>query len=99
MSFRFHPKARDDLQSLHDYIARDDPGAAANLIDSLHRTCRLLADTPYAGRPRPDLHEQLRSFHVGNYILIYRVVTDGVEIVYVADGRRHLPALLERERR
>jgi toxin ParE1/3/4 len=99
MSFRFHPAASDDLKAIYATIAMDGEQAAAGMIETLYRACQFLGDTPYGGRARPDLGTDLRSFPVGNYLLIYRVIEGGVQIIYVAHGRRDLAALVEREAR
>ena len=45
------------------------------------------------GRARPELAADLRSFPVGNYIIFYRPIEDGVEIVRVLSGARDIDAL------
>ncbi len=45
------------------------------------------------GPARPDLAAGLRYFIVGNYLVLYREAPDGVEIVRVVHGARHLPNL------
>ena len=37
------------LRDIHDYIAGDDPGAAANVVDSIYRKAQLLRDQPEIG--------------------------------------------------
>ncbi|MFM6138177.1 MAG: type II toxin-antitoxin system RelE/ParE family toxin [Cuspidothrix sp.] len=33
----------------------------------------------------------MRYFPVGNYLILYREIKDGIEIVRVVHGARHLP--------
>jgi len=52
----------------------------------------MLAQTPLAGRSRDDLVSNLRSFPVGNYIIFYTPVSDGIEVVRVMNGRQDIDA-------
>lgn len=56
--------------------------------------CRLLGEHPELGPLREDIAPGLRYLPVGRYPLLYRIVDDGVEIVRVVHGARHLPGLL-----
>ncbi len=47
------------------------------------------------GRARPELPSGLRSFPVGNYLILYRPTDYGVEIVRVVHGSRDIEALFE----
>lgn len=99
MGFRFHAEAVKDLNAIYDAIAEHDISAAARMIETLYRACWLLGDNPEGGRRRPDLHADLRSFSVGEYLLLYRVDGGDAEVIFVAHGRRDLAALIEREER
>lgn len=52
----------------------------------------MLVANPLAGRERPELRKNLRSFPVGSYIILYTPLPDGVEIVRVINGRRYIDA-------
>lgn len=43
----------------------------------------MLRDNPLAGRARPELATKLRSFPVGNYVLFYRPLADGIDLTRV----------------
>ena len=45
------------------------------------------------GRLRPGIAPELRYFTVGKYLILYRTVPDGVQIVRVIHGARDLPHL------
>ncbi|WP_244443170.1 type II toxin-antitoxin system RelE/ParE family toxin [Bradyrhizobium sp. Ai1a-2] len=47
---------------------------------------------PRAGRAREDLAPKLRSFPVGNYLIFYVPVPDGIEVVRVMHARRDIDA-------
>ena len=40
-----------------------------------------------------ELGESLRSFPVGNYVIFYRAMQDGIEVVRVLSGFRDIPNL------
>jgi toxin ParE1/3/4 len=77
-------------------IAEDNEPAADRFIYLLAHYFRLLADNPYAGRPRDELRAGYRSFPVGEYLIFYRTMEPGVLILIVVHGRRHIGALLGR---
>jgi toxin ParE1/3/4 len=51
-----------------------------------------MRDNPLIGRARPELAADLRSFPVGNYVLFYRPIADGVELVRALSGHRDIHA-------
>jgi len=50
---------------------------------------------PEMGRRREELAMHLRSFPVGRYIIFYRSMQEGIEIVRVLHGARDLPPLID----
>ena len=46
------------------------------------------------GRARPELRADLRSLPFGAYLILYRVVEDGVEIIRVVHAARNLDDLV-----
>nr|WP_292433209.1 type II toxin-antitoxin system RelE/ParE family toxin [Methylobacter sp.] len=52
-----------------------------------------LADNPLMGRLRPDIAPKLRFFTVGKYLILYRTMQDGVQIVRVIHSAGDLPHL------
>jgi len=89
----FAPAAEADLEAIHDYIAAENPIAAAGLVTRLEDLAARLADAPGMGRARPELSPTLRSFPLGSYLLFYRPSDNGIEIVRVLHGGRDIPAL------
>ena len=87
------PRARSDLAEIWDYIADDSEARADAFIDTLDERFQTLAASPGMGRLRDDLAEGLRSFPVGRYVIFYRTVPEGVEIVRVLHGARDLNAV------
>jgi len=90
--------AQRDLAEIWHYIALDNPTAADGLIDRIKNALDLLGDNPGAGPPHEDIKAGagLRSFPVQKYLIIYRVVENGIEVARVVHGARDLRALFER---
>ena len=87
-------EAEEDLIDIWNYIAQDNPQAADNLLDEIDARSTALASSPYLGAARPDIAPELRHSLVGRYLVLYRTITDGVQIVRVVHGVRRLADLL-----
>jgi toxin ParE1/3/4 len=92
---RVSSAAGADLEEIWFYIAQDDVGAADKFVHVVVSRFPRLASMPELGRRREELSRGLRSFPVGRYIIFYRRVESGVEIVRVLHGARDLPPLFE----
>jgi toxin ParE1/3/4 len=55
----------------------------------------LLAIQPRAGRLRPELAPELRSFPVGRYVVFYRPQDDGIDVVRVLHSARDIESISE----
>ncbi|MCL1468020.1 MULTISPECIES: type II toxin-antitoxin system RelE/ParE family toxin [Argonema] len=87
------PSARLNLREINTYLTRRNPQAARSLREKFKQQFKLLADFPVMGQNRDDLQSGLRSFPVDNYLIFYRQVAGGVEIVRVVSGYRDLEIL------
>src|SRR6266516_3704082 len=88
-------KAHWDLVQISTDVGGEDPVAADRLLDIIDEKCRLLAQFPAMGRRREDLAPDLRSFPAGNYLIFYRPITEGIQVIRVLHGARDLPPLFE----
>ena len=88
-------QAHLDLVEIGLRIAEDNPTAADRWLDSIDNCCKMLAQMPEIGRSRPELAPELRSFPVGNYVIFYRPVEDGIQVIRILYGGRDLPPLFE----
>jgi toxin ParE1/3/4 len=86
-------RAEEDLIEIWRSIADDNPVAADKLLDHIEAVFVLLAEYPALGPARPDLAIELRLFVVRKYLILYRQISDGVEIARVVHGARYLPDL------
>ena len=82
------PQAEKDLLEIWIYIARDDATAADRVFDRIESACRNIAERPFMGRERRELAERLFRFPVGNYVISYRPLKGGMELVRVLHGAR-----------
>ena len=89
------PRAKTDLVEIWDYIADDSEARADAFIETVDQKFQALAARPNMGRLRDELAEDLRSFPVGRYVIFYRPLPEGVEIVRVLHGARDLDTILQ----
>ena len=94
MALRLRPEAEADIETITLYIAEDSPSAALRWYDEIYSHCRRIADMPGIGVARPEVRAELRTFPVGNYLILYRQIEDGAEIVRVVHGARQWQELL-----
>ncbi len=84
-------KAEEDLIEIWMYVAADNPEVADKLIERIDTKCKMLAHNPAMGQARPDIGSGLRYFPTGQYLILYRETSEGVEIVRIVHGARYLP--------
>jgi toxin ParE1/3/4 len=89
------PQARLDLIDAALYIAEDDPDAADRFLDAITKTMDRLGRHSLLGRTRPELTPDLRSFPHRQYVIFYRPVQGGIEVVRVLHGSRDILPLFE----
>jgi toxin ParE1/3/4 len=96
MGHRRTPEADADLDGIWYYVASKSGSVdiADRLIDSITDRFFLLANHPNVGRVRDeDLRLRLRSFPVGEFVIIYRIEDDEVVILRVLRDSRDIAAL------
>lgn len=86
------PLAEADLDEIWWYIAQDNLDAADKRLDRLEERCTALAEFPLMGMSREELFPSLRSVTVGNYVIFYLPLTDGIDVVRVLPGMRDFKA-------
>jgi len=97
MVHRLSPQAEVDLDDIWIYIASESGNVetADRLVDTLTERFYLLSRYPYVGRRRDaDLRPGLRSFPVGEYVVLYRIDGEEVLILRLVRGSRDLLALV-----
>ncbi len=82
--------ARDDAAAIFNYIAERNAAAAERLQAAIELCAEGLAERPFMYRPGRVEGTREAVVHP-NYILIYRVTADAVEIVNVVHARQDYP--------
>jgi len=90
---RYTRQAREDLLNIWEWIAPENPATADRVYDEIETRCSSLRDYPRLGRPRPEIGMDARSLVIERWIALYRIVTDGVQVVRIVDGARDLTKL------
>ena len=86
------PEARERLEDIEAYIAKDAPSVAKEVVARLLARARQLETAPLSGRQVPDYQrEDLRELLERPYRLIYRVTARRIEILTVMHYRQLLP--------
>jgi addiction module RelE/StbE family toxin len=84
MKISFEPVARDELNDIFEWIAKDNPDAAYKLIARIEEKVTRLAAPNLAHMGRPGLIEGTRELVEYPYIVVYRVDDRRQEIVIIA---------------
>ncbi|HZL00817.1 MAG TPA: type II toxin-antitoxin system RelE/ParE family toxin [Caulobacteraceae bacterium] len=94
--YSISPEAREDLDELAGYIARDSLSAAERVIDAIDEAFVALAARPGMGHRRGDLTRRAVRFWtvMGRYMIAYRKHCEGIEIVRVFGPGRDVAAEL-----
>src|SRR5262245_48437702 len=93
--YRIARRAANDLDAIWFFIAQRNPAAADRFLDRLYKAFVSLAHAPRIGASHFHFADKLRMFPVREYLIFYRPIDDGVEIVRVLHGKRYAcPACL-----
>lgn len=91
MGVLFTPLAETDLEEIGDYIAQDNPTRALTFVQEIRAQCQRISKSPMAYRARPELGDSIRSFALGNYVILYQADASDVLIIRVLHGAMDLP--------
>lgn len=82
--------ARTELTRILDYIAYDSESAAARLKQQFDQSIRVACEFPKGFKPgrTPGTREIVAH---PNYIIVYRVLADRIDIMAVLHARREYP--------
>ncbi len=81
-AYRLTPRAAEDIDAIADYtIETWGLGQLESYLRSLNSRFEWLAENPFAGRERNDVHSGYRSFPEGSHIIFYIVSDDHVDII------------------
>ena len=83
------------LRGIHNYIAQDSPQYATSMVDRITRRAEQSGKFPLAGSKVPEYDEDdIREVLEYPYRIIYRILSERVDILAVVHGARLLPDAL-----
>ena len=94
MTVVWSPRAIGHLAALRDYIARENPGAAARTATRLLAAVDRLAELPNLGRPGRVSGTRELVVPRTRYVIPYRERGERLEIIAVFHGRQRWPRRL-----
>jgi toxin ParE1/3/4 len=86
-------RAERDLREIYEYIARDNRSAANRMMRRFHTTFSLLAQNREMGQRRDELLPGIRCITSVKYVIFFRAIPTGVDIVRVVHGARDIDDL------
>jgi len=91
------PAAKLDLIEIYRFIAEGSSTNAVNFLGQIDDKLYILSDQPEMGVARLDAFPDVRIFPIGNYLIIYRPLSDerGIELIRVYHGAREWQILIE----
>lgn len=89
--------ASQDLNKIADYFTTNNIEVGERFFQDFARRCQQLVNFPNLGRSYTEILPDLRGLPLNGYIIFYRILDDGIEILRVVSGRRDLPPLFEEQ--
>ncbi|WP_306805932.1 type II toxin-antitoxin system RelE/ParE family toxin [Caballeronia sp. BR00000012568055] len=90
LAIRWTLDALDDLDQLTDYIAEHNPRAAMSMFETIENAVMPVSITPFLFRSGREPGTREIVAHP-NYIVVYRVMDEWIEIVNVLHARQRYP--------
>jgi toxin ParE1/3/4 len=85
--------ASRDLDDIAEYFVETNVEAGERFFQKFNQKCQQLVIFPSSGKSYAEIRTDLRGVSLDGYIIFYRILEDGIEILRVVSGRRNLPAL------
>jgi len=87
--------AQKDLDDIAWYIAVHEsrPRVAYKNIDDIIAKCELLANNPLLGTAKPEFGDRYRIFSHKRWVILFRPIEDGIEVLRIVDGSRDFSRL------
>jgi toxin ParE1/3/4 len=96
-NYNFSVQASLELEEIEEYMALNDPAAAARFVDAVFQKCILVANFPNIGKSYENLAPSLRGFLVDDYIIFYYPRVDGIDVTRVLIGYRDLEGIFSQD--
>jgi toxin ParE1/3/4 len=91
------PTASRDLDAIGDYFVARNIEAGERLLREFVKKCENLVKFPNMGRSYDRIKPGLRGVPLDGYIIFYRVVDNGIEILRVVSGYQEFEAMFPDE--
>jgi toxin ParE1/3/4 len=91
MEIRWAKLAARDLERIYQYIAKDNPAAAGDVIQTLYDGCNALSAFPEHGRPSRMRGRRELVFSPLPYVAVYRLRLDVVEVTRIYHSAQNWP--------
>lgn len=86
--------AKGHLAAIHDFIAKDSKRNAMRVVARIGRKAKQVGRWPQSGNLVPEYEPlEIRQVFEGPYRIIYRVLSDRVDVLGIVHGARRLPGL------
>ncbi|NJL39193.1 MAG: type II toxin-antitoxin system RelE/ParE family toxin [Leptolyngbyaceae cyanobacterium RM2_2_4] len=85
--------AVQDLNEIADYFAENNVEAGDRFFRTFNRKCQQLVAFPNSGKSYATIRPGLRGLSLEGYVIFYRLLDNGIEILRVVSGRRDFPTL------
>ena len=89
--------AETDLTLIWVYYAERSERAAKRIRYEISSNYQLLLQFPSMGRKREEIRKGLRSFPIGDYVIFYRELADGIEVLRVLHGAQDVTGVFPSE--
>ena len=91
------PLAELDLLDIWDYIADDSIDRADESLSRIEEKLQALARNPGMGRKREELLPGLQGFPIGNYVVFYREIENGIDAIRILRGSRDIEGIFKQD--
>ena len=93
MRLRHSRYVRSDLDMIWDAVSEHGVSIADACLDRIEARFAQLAEFPHSGPVHPEIAPNVRALVVERWLIVYRILSDSVEVVRIVDGARDLSRL------
>jgi toxin ParE1/3/4 len=92
---RWSRQAYEDYESIAVYVGEVQgcKSVAVKLMKDLLTRCELYAANSELGQRCPEVFPDARLFRYKRYVIVYRPIASGIELIRIVDGARDFPSL------
>ena len=87
--------AKQDITDISGSLSSKNSNAAERFLDAIAQRLRTLANFPKMGRRRDEIAPSLRSFPIEDYLIFYRPLEKGTEVLRIVNSYSDLEFLFQ----